>query len=557
MESDGKRVLIALVLSVGLLWGWSTFIMPEKPKQQPAATAPATQPATTQAATTQSATPASGNTQAAAAQAANPADNQPARDITVDTPLYKAVFSTKGGTLRKMYLKKYYEKPGEQGGNMALLDLQPRDAIPYSLGLGLPTLDANLAIRNFHSDNSDLAVTKSGQSISFSRTVKGVLVTKTYTFDPESYAFDLKINLSNNSAYPTDLAPELTLTEYTAKKDINFYAFTGAQMVINGDYLEEDNGDLEDNPTHAGNISFISLSIPYFMGAISPDKWPAYGENNKPSFAGKGTENVMYSTLRSPRYSIAPGKAMDLDFLVFYGPKDLKVLEPLGHHLDRAVDFGYMHFISKPMLAGLNFLDEYVKNYGVAIIIITILIKIVFWPLQNKSYESMKRMQKLQPQMKKIREKYKDDKQEQNQQIMQLYKTYKVNPLGGCLPMIVQIPIFIAFYKVLGSAIELRHQPFMLWINDLSAPDRLPIGLDIPFVGAGIPVLTLLMGASMFLTQKMTPSTGDPTQQKMMMLMPVIFTVMFINFPSGLVLYWFVQNLLGIGQQYLVNRRKD
>jgi len=166
----------------------------------------------------------------------------------------------------------------------------------------------------------------------------------------------------------------------------------------------------------------------------------------------------------------------------------------------------------------------------------------------------MKDMQKLAPKVAKLREKYKDDRQKLNQEIMALYKTYKVNPMGGCLPMLIQIPVFFALYSLLGYAIELRHAPFLLWINDLSAPDRLPIGVQIPYVGNGIPVLTLLMGASMFIQQKMTPTTGDPTQAKLMLFLPVIFTFMFINFASGLVLYWLVNNLLSIGQQYYINK---
>ncbi len=550
MESDGKRVLIALVLSVGLLWGWSTFIMPEKPKPQPQPTAAVTQ--VNQTNTAAPPPPAAGNGQTPA-QAVTP-DNQPPQDVVVDTPLYKAVFSTRGGTLRKVVLKKFYEEVNQQGGNMVLLELEPRE--PYSLGLAFAQIDPYLAVRSFTTDGKDMTVTQNGQTLSFTRNVSGINVTKTYTFDPDSYAFNLKVTIANPTGNKYDLVPELTLAEYVSKKDINFYAFTGSQMVAQGGLVEKDHGDLEDKPVVTGNLDFISMSIPYFMGAVAPGPWPQSAVG-KDSFRGSCDEKVMTATLVSPHLALDAGQTMDLNYLVYYGPKELSVLEPLGHNLAMAVDFGWFDFFAKPMLAGLKFFYGYVKNYGVAIIIITILIKLIFWPLQNKSYQSMKRMQKLQPQMKKIREKYKDDKQEQNQQIMQLYKTYKVNPLGGCLPMVVQIPIFIAFYKVLGSSIELRHAPFMLWINDLAAPDRLPIGFDIPFVGAGIPVLTLLMGASMFLTQKMTPSTGDPTQQKMMMLMPIIFTIMFINFPSGLVLYWFVQNLLGIGQQYLVNRRKD
>jgi YidC/Oxa1 family membrane protein insertase len=194
------------------------------------------------------------------------------------------------------------------------------------------------------------------------------------------------------------------------------------------------------------------------------------------------------------------------------------------------------------------------QNYGWAIIVLTILVKIIFWPLTHKSYKSMKDMQKLQPKMAKIREKYKDNREMMNQEMMALYKTYKVNPMGGCLPMVIQIPVFFALYSLLGYAIELRHAPYLLWINDLSAPDRLPIGVMIPYVGYGIPVLTLLMGASMFIQQKMTPTTGDPTQAKIMLFLPVVFTFMFINFASGLVLYWLVNNVLSIGQQYYINK---
>jgi len=167
----------------------------------------------------------------------------------------------------------------------------------------------------------------------------------------------------------------------------------------------------------------------------------------------------------------------------------------------------------------------------------------------------MKEMQKLQPIMTKIREKYKNDKQKMNQEMMGLYKTYKVNPMGGCLPMIVQLPVFFALFRLLGSSIELRHAPFMFWIKDLSAPDRLfHFSFSIPFMTppCGIPILTLLMGASMFIQQKMTPTPGDPAQAKMMMFMPILFTFMFINFPSGLVLYWLVNNILSIGQQYRI-----
>jgi len=214
--------------------------------------------------------------------------------------------------------------------------------------------------------------------------------------------------------------------------------------------------------------------------------------------------------------------------------------------------------IAKPLLWFMNFIYSRVPNYGIAIIVLTILTKILLWPLGSKSYKSMSEMKRLQPLMAEIREKHKDDKKMMNQEIMSLYRTYKINPMGGCLPMVLQIPVFFALYRMLYQAIELRHAPFFLWINDLSAPDRLfHFSFSIPFMQPpyGIPVLTVIMGATMLLQQKMSPPPGDPTQAKMMMLMPIVFTVIFINFSSGLVLYWLINNILSIAQQTYIQKK--
>jgi YidC/Oxa1 family membrane protein insertase len=206
----------------------------------------------------------------------------------------------------------------------------------------------------------------------------------------------------------------------------------------------------------------------------------------------------------------------------------------------------------------MNQIYKVIPNYGIAIILLTLLTKIILWPLGNKSYKSMNDMKRVQPLMMEIREKYKDDKKKMNEETMALYRTYKVNPVGGCLPMIVQLPVFFALYRMLYQAIELRHAPFFGWINDLSAPDRLfHFGFTVPFMQPpyGIPVLTIVMGATMFLQQKMSPPPGDPTQAKLMMFMPLIFTVIFINFSSGLVLYWLINNIFSIGQQYYIQKK--
>jgi len=257
---------------------------------------------------------------------------------------------------------------------------------------------------------------------------------------------------------------------------------------------------------------------------------------------------------------IKSGTSRKFEYNFYFGPKSTTILNSFGHNLGQAINFGWFDFIAKPCVQLMNFLYKAIPNYGIAIIILTLITKILLWPLGTKSYKSMNKMKKLQPLMAEIRERYKGDKKKMNEEVMNLYRTYKVNPAGGCLPMILQIPVFFALYRMLYEAIELRHAPFLLWINDLSAPDRLfSFGFSIPFMEPpyGIPVLTIIMGASMFLQQKMSPAPGDPNQAKIMMLMPIIFTVIFINFSSGLVLYWLVNNLLSMGQQYYVSRKYD
>ena len=215
-----------------------------------------------------------------------------------------------------------------------------------------------------------------------------------------------------------------------------------------------------------------------------------------------------------------------------------------------AVYFGWFDAIAEPLLWMLDWLYKYVNNYGVAIILLTIIIKILFWPLSHKSYKSMEQMRKLQPMMQKLKAKYGDDKQKMNQEVMQLYRTYKVNPASGCVPMLLQVPVFFGLYKALLGAIELRHACFIkylpftdkLWLADLSAKD--------PYY-----ITPIIMGATMFLQQKMSPTSADPTQAKMMLLMPVVFTFLFLNFPSGLVVYWLVNNILSIAQQGMMIRR--
>lgn len=242
----------------------------------------------------------------------------------------------------------------------------------------------------------------------------------------------------------------------------------------------------------------------------------------------------------------------------FGGPKELERLRDLGQNLEQLVDLGWFDFLARPALYLMKFLYKFTGNYGVVILLITLLQKVAFLPLTQKSLKSMQAMQMLQPKVAAIRERHKNNRQKMNQETMELYKWHGVNPLGGCLPMLVQIPIFIALYNALSSSVELWRAPFILWIDDLSAPDTLfVLPFAIPFLGEGFPfrILPLLMGASMFIQQKMTPTAGDPRQAQMMLYtMPTLFTFLFWGFPSGLVLYWLGSNVLQIAHQYYMNR---
>jgi YidC/Oxa1 family membrane protein insertase len=320
------------------------------------------------------------------------------------------------------------------------------------------------------------------------------------------------------------------------------------------DHVEQiDVDDVGEEAPDPGRVQWISLQHRYFLSALMPVQ-PA---ETKMSLSIP-VPGIVESRYLQPGVDLAPGTQKQFDYELFFGPKSMKVLGDVGYDLDRVIDFGWFDFIAKPCLWLMNFIYRFIPNYGIAIICLTLITKILLWPLGNKSYKSMGEMKKIQPLMAGIREKYKNDKKKMNQEMMALYRTYKINPMGGCLPMAAQIPVFIALYRMLYEAIELRHAPFFGWINDLSAPDRLfQFGFSIPFMQEpyGIPVLTLVMGASMLLQQKMSPPPGDPSQAKIMMLMPVVFTVIFINFPSGLVLYWLVNNLFSMAQQYYTQKK--
>ncbi|MDH3382579.1 MAG: membrane protein insertase YidC, partial [Deltaproteobacteria bacterium] len=298
-------------------------------------------------------------------------------------------------------------------------------------------------------------------------------------------------------------------------------------------------------------VQWASADAKYFTLIAIPEKeWRLEG------VSPLGEEGLRLALAGSPAV-LGPQEVISFSVHAFMGPKEYNLLAATGKDMEKLVDYGWFSLLAMPLVWLLTIFNRLTGNYGIDIIILTILIKIAFYPLTKKSMASMKKMQELGPVMKQIKEKYKDDKARQQQETMNLYKTYKINPLSGCLPMVLQIPVFIALYKGLLVAIELRHAPFMLWINDLSAPEHL---WDLSVAGYTLPIrlLPLLMGISMFVQQRMTPSGGmDPAQQKMMLFLPLIFTFMFWGFPTGLTIYWLANNLLSIGQQLIQNRQAE
>jgi YidC/Oxa1 family membrane protein insertase len=477
------------------------------------------------------------------------------RILKVENALYAIHINETGGVFSSVRLKNYRETV-ETGS--PLLEL-----IPEEIGDGILNtsfLDERLSggekgrfICDLEGDAVD--VYTKPETVTFRWiSEQGVIIEKIFGFYPNSYTIDYSIAISNGSSGAIAGDFGITLKNLLPKKKES-YGFEGPSGFLDSRLERIGSDDLAENRETEGKIQWIGMESLYFMMSIvNPDPVQAK------MIAGKKDDRFMENRLVYPVGPVDDNTRKEVHFKLFFGPKSLNVLKEAGFQLQRVIDFGMFDFIAKPCLWLLNFLYGFIPNYGVAIIILTGITKIILWPLGNKSYNSMNEMKKLQPLMADIRERYKDDKKKMNEELMALYRTYKINPLGGCLPMLLQIPVFLALYRMLYESIELRHAPFIGWINDLSAPDRLfRFDFSIPLMQPpyGIPILTLIMGATMFLQQKMSPPPGDPSQAKIMMLMPLLFTVIFVNFSSGLVLYWLVNNVLSIAQQYYVSKKNE
>ncbi len=549
---EQRRLFIAIALSFLVFFAWEAFFVERKPVEEPK------QILESQQAIKEEPIKKDFKTKIIEEERLYKDDSlrpiRKPRTITVNSPFYSVRISEEGAVFNSFVLKNYRERVESDS---PLKEIISQDIHTGTVGLGFagnsfPGLEDALFLASGTPDFVDIY--DKPEEISFSWvSPQGVIIEKKFLFSPETYVIGLDVTIKNGS--DRTIHDNLTLS---LVKDIpktkGMYGFEGPSALINNELEQIKIKKIEDKNIYTGKVTWIAVQDRYFMSSIIPEM-PV--EASMRLFLKQNS--ILESQYVQPVSVINPGTQHVFKYKLFFGPKSTKVLNKVDYDLDKAINFGMFDIIAKPCLWIMNFLhDRFIPNYGIAIIILTIFTKIVLWPLGTKSYKSMSEMKKIQPLMVEIKEKYKGDKKKISEETMGLYKTYKVNPVSGCLPMIVQIPVFFALYRMLYEAIELRHAPFFGWIVDLSAPDRLlRFGFSVPFMQPpyGIPVLTIIMGGTMFLQQKMSPPPGDPMQAKMMMFMPIVFTLIFINFSSGLVLYWLINNILSIAQQYYVTKK--
>ncbi|MGN6733524.1 MAG: membrane protein insertase YidC, partial [Candidatus Binatia bacterium] len=467
-----------------------------------------------------------------------------AKEITVETENYRAVFTTAGARLKSFKFKKYRSSVDEKSPPFEMIRNVP--GVPLPLGVrwqAASPVDDSDVIYSVQGGDLNLAGDSKGTVVFRGQTKDGTVITKSFTFSGATYPIQMEVSVkAADGAMPS---PEVLLADQSDHPAPNHDApFEGFIALVDNKIRREPPAEAAKGHEFTGDVSWAGFGHTYFLFALLPEN----GAQHKVSVRQTGAALI----------GAVGGQAADQRYTLFIGPKEIDTLKAVGKGIERSIDFGIFWFISIPLLYILHFFHRFTASYGLDIIILTVLIKALMAPLTHKSYVSMKQMQKLQPQMERLKERYSEDKEKLNKEIMELYRRNGVNPLGGCLPMVLQLPVFYGLYNCLGTPIELRHAPF-LWIKDLSRPDWQSLAFSVPswwpaFLPGGIPVLTILMGASMFMQQWMTPTAGDPNQRKMMMLMPLMFTFMFVSFPAGLTVYWLVNNLLTIGQQYWINR---
>ncbi len=547
-----KRVLIAVILSFIVLYAYQAMFPPPKPAPGTGGTAPPSSSATptTAPAAPQSA-PAAAPTQPAGAfpspgaPAAEPLVADAAeRDVTVENASIRAVFTTRGGTLKSWRLKKY---PDAAGQPLELIPTTvPAGSVrPFTLSVGDTTIDSTLSSALFKPSTDRIDATSGTSTLTFEYTdASGLTAKKDFVFSsnlPYAIEFTAQVTRAGKDLQPViHWGPGIgsgvvaSTRSYDPASQPIFYR-DGKVSRIKPDKVSQ-------NAVQDGAVPFAGVDDHYFLVATLPGAQPAHVEYRALDFPLPASGSVAHFIDWSARFGNTPVKAR-----YFLGPKDFDVLAAVDRDLVRSIDFGMFAWLVVPLLRALKWVNGYVGNYGWSIIILTILINIAIFPLRHKSVVSMRKMQDIQPQVKAIQDRYANlkmtdpAKQKMNTELMSLYRDAGVNPASGCVPMLLTFPVLLAFYSMLSVAIELRGAPFVGWIHDLSIRDPLYI-------------TPVLMGITQFVQTKMTPTTGDAMQQRMMLLMPIIMMSWLLFMPAGLVVYWTTSNLWAIGQQALTNR---
>lgn len=552
MTDNKINTIIFFVLSILIFFGYQYFFAkPDKNQLK--------KPATTETSVKSSPAPGAGQTAAPEEfQEQEVSDDihpsPEGRLISVDTPLYHGVIDTAGGRIYKWELKKYRESTN----GSAPVDLFRNSPPGFSTLLRMKGYNVPELIPFEYSGQDSISVQEGTAEITLTwKSPEGLTVRKIYSFDSSTYVLKQRFEVTNPGSGP--LPQKLDIKWFGR---IEEHGRGGNSMsfvaLVSGD-VENVIKRPKEAKSYSGVIEWFGFSQKYFTSSFLPET----GADTTVTLNAVGDKSLVKALYSYPADTIPPGKTSVKNWDVYLGPLEYDIVKAVGYNLQESINYGWVEFLAKPLLDFLKWLNSYFHNFGISIIVITLIMRLIFLPLTVRSMVSMKRMQvkmeQIKPKIDALKEKYKDDKTKQNSELMKLYSSHGVNPLsslGGCLPLLIQLPVFIALYDVLLHSIDLRQSSF-LWINDLSEPEHL---FDIPGIGIPFRILPLVMGVSWFISQKMTPMTptaGNENMQmqmKMMQFMPIIFTVMFWGLPSGLILYWTVSNILSIGQQIYVNR---
>ncbi|MBI08314.1 MAG: membrane protein insertase YidC [Rhodospirillaceae bacterium] len=591
---ENKNLLFAIVVSAAILFGWQYFYegprlekqhalleqqrLEEEARQKaaggtPAASGDSTAPQSTFRAPSSGLGPnlsAAGLSVGATASETREAALAKTPRVKIQSDRIDGSISLIGGRVDDIVLLDYRETLDPESSNIILL--QPTQvAQPYYAEFGWIGRDVKLPKgETLWTANSAVLTPETPVTLSWDNG-EGLIFELTYSLD-DNYMISLTQRVKNRSGANHTLTPYGLLSRTGTPDILGFYILHEGLIGVQNEILEEvDYEDILDGKPveYTSTGGWIGITDKYWLAALIPDQ----KESTKSRFvAGKrGTSDLYQSDYLAQPRTAPNGGAATYTTHLFAGAKQVKLLDKYQSELaipafDKAVDFGWFYWLTKPIFYAINWLNQYLGNFGLAILALTVGIKLAFFPLANKSYKSMSKMKLLQPRMVELRDKYGEDKQRLNQEMMALYKKEGANPAAGCLPILIQIPVFFALYKVLFVNIEMRQAPFYGWIHDLSAPDPLGIltlfGL-IPWeVPAGfltylnLGVWPLIMGITMFLQQKLNPAPTDPVQAKVFMFMPIIFTFLLAPFPAGLVIYWAWNNVLSIAQQWAIMRRQ-